>query len=164
MSQSATSLFLPLPESAQRMLADLLGKPVTVKKATPMILGPTAPGMAATYVYDSGELGALALCDLPVSCHIGAALMLLPPSVSAEGVKSGRLTETIIDNVREVLNIAASLFIHDQRPHVRLKTIHPLPSKLPDNVARTVLRPAARLDLEVTVQGYGGGKLSLLTV
>lgn len=160
---TTTGVFLPLPESVHRMFTDLLGKQVVVKKATPFVVGPATLGIVAAYVHDSGQIGALAVCDLAWACHGGAALMLLPPSTSADAVKSGKFTETIVDNIREVLNVAASLFIHEERPHVRLREIHILPGKLPEAVAKVLQRPAARMDLELTVQGYGAGRMTLLT-
>jgi hypothetical protein len=158
-----TSLVMPLSESVQKMWSELLGRPVAVKKTTPSVFSARTPGMVGTYVFDSGKLGALGVCDLALASHAGAALTLMPAAVALESIKAGRLTDTIVENVREVLNISATLFIHELMPHVRLKDIIPLPGKTPDDVTRVMARPAARMDLELTVGGYGAGKLAFLT-
>lgn len=162
-SETTKSLVMPLAESVQKMLADLLGKPVTVKKATPGLLSIAKPGVAAHYVYDNGTTGALILCDLPLSICAGAALMLLPPAAATDAVKAGKLNENIIENIREVLNICASLFIYEDRAHVRLREIHPLPGQTPPEVAKVITRPAGRMEVDVNVPGYGAGKMALLT-
>jgi hypothetical protein len=161
--ETTASLPMPLPESVQRMLADLLGKPVTAKKAAPGGLSTAKPGVVAHYVYDSGVTGSLILCDLALSSYAGAALMLLPPAAAVEGVKAGKMNETIVENIREVLNICASLFIYEDKAHVRLRELYPLPGTTTPEVAKILTRPSARLELDVTITGYGAGKIALLT-
>jgi hypothetical protein len=67
------------------------------------------------------------------------------------------------DNLREVINVAASVFNQPDAPHIRLETIYMTPAQppLPEKVVQMLLKPRRRLDLDVTVAGYGGGKMAL---
>ena len=83
----AKGLLLPLPESVQKILTQLLGKAVTVKKIPTGQVNTDKPGVVADYVFDTGNTGALALCDLGMANFAGAALMLLPPAATISDVK-----------------------------------------------------------------------------
>ncbi len=160
---SNITLVLPTQEQVTRLFSDLLGRKVTAKKVPAQPLHSEAPALVAQYVYQHGGTGALIFCDLAVACHAGAALMLLPPPSAVAAVKAGQLTGTIVDNMREVLNVSANLFIHEMRAHVRLGAIFELPKELPADIAKILAKPLARIDLNVEVSGYGSGRMVVYT-
>jgi hypothetical protein len=138
-------------------LRDLLGKAVTPKKSAGALpLGKTWVG---TYVDDSGKLAGLCLCDLGLASSMGAALALIPAGAAAETVRVGTLSGEMMDNLREVLNVMASLF---GGPHVRFSALVAPPTAPPAEVAALAARPGSRLDLDVAVAGYLGGKVAFL--
>lgn len=151
---------IPTPESVAHLIEGLLGKAVKTKKITSWKEAPVA---VAEYRMDTGDLSAACLCDLPAGSNLGAALTLLPAPRAAECIKKKSIDEDILDNVREILNVASSLFNKSGGAHVSLKAVHSTPDKLPDDVAELVKTPASRLDVELAVPGYGPGKLSILT-
>src|SRR5437867_220849 len=101
---------LPTPESVAYILANLLGKRVTARKAAPTSLGPPAAAVIALYACDDGSPGAVAVSDLGFACHAGAALSLIPVSMATESIAAGFVAEAILDNLHEVFNVCAKLF------------------------------------------------------
>lgn len=149
---------LPTPDAVGRVLRDLFGKGVTPKKApTPLAMTPKA--YAATYLDDRDALVGICLCDLPLAATMGAALALVPPDGANAAVKAGKLPGEMLDNFREVLNI-----LHRQfgAVHVRFKDLVQPGDKVPANVAMAAAKPASRLDLEIAIVGYSGGRLTFL--
>jgi hypothetical protein len=135
----------------------LLGKAVTQKKSTGVPT--TAKTYTATYVDDTGKLVGLAICDVPLAACAGAALALIPAGAAAEATRAGQLPAEMFDNLREVLNVIASLFVGT---HVRLREVMPPSAAVPTPVATLMARPGARLDLDLAVAGYSGGRLSFM--
>jgi hypothetical protein len=90
---------------------------------------------------------------------MGAALALSPASVAADAVRKGQLPGELFDNLHEVLNVVANLF---GGIHVRLQQVLPPSAALPASVAALVNRSSARLDLELAIAGYPGGRMSLV--
>ena len=115
----------------------------------------------AIYVDDAGQLSCACVCDVGFSTSAGAALALIPAGAAAEAARTGKIPEEMFDNLREVLNIMASLF---DGVHLRLRVVGPPATALAAPVAALVARPAARLDIELAVAGYAGGRLSLLAI
>jgi hypothetical protein len=154
----STLLTLPGADAVARLLRDLFGKAVTPKKGAAM---PSSTKMCVgAYMDDAGKLVAVGICDLPLGATMGAALALLAPGVAAEAARAGKLPEEMRDNLLEVLNVMATLF---GGAHVRCRELLLPPAALPADVAAVVAKPGQRLDLDVTVAGYVGGKLCLAT-
>jgi hypothetical protein len=66
------------------------------------------------------------------------------------------------ENFAELLNIGVSLLNHDGAPHVRLYGTHE-PGELPPTDVLEPLRGLGRrLDLTVTIAGYGTGSISIV--
>ena len=151
---------LPTPDAVARVLRDLFGKAVTPKKVpAPFAMSPKA--FAATYLDDRDALVGICMCDLPLAATMGAALALVPPDAANTAAKAGKLPSEMLDNFREVLNI-----LHRQfgAVHLRFKDLVQPGDKIPANVAAGTAKPASRLDLEIAVAGYSGGRLSFLLV
>lgn len=153
-----------MPDTAvvARTLTSLCGKPVTCRPGKPFAPAPKSPVVVATYVEAGNKLAAVLVADLGFAAGSGAALVMLPPVIAQECIQSGKLNENIDENLREVLNVGASLFNSPSTPRVTLGAVTTV-EKLSDAVAAFVKAPPARLDLEVAIPGYPSGKLSLLT-
>lgn len=153
-----------LPDAGQvaRMLSDLVGRSVTCKAGKPVAPAPRQPVAAARFVGADGRPVAALLLDLPMAASAGAALVMLPPVVAADAVKAGALGPNIAENLLEVLNVCAGLFNSPTTPRVRFADVV-TGEKLPDAVAALAKPGAARLDLEVAIPGYSGGRLSALS-
>ena len=156
---------LPAALEVRELLEGLLGREVDGTVGTGAVDPTQHPGaMVGVYVDDTLGLRALVLFDLALSAHVGASIALVPPKAAAQVVEDGLLTPNLYDNTAEVLNVAASLFNHEGAPHVRLYEAYAPREMLPADVARWVLAYVARLDMELTVAGYGSGRLSVLVI
>lgn len=155
---------LPQPKQLRDLLADLLGRDVTLEPATPYAPGPTTPASVATYVDDSLRICAVLACDLPFSARAGAAIGLVPPAGADEAIADGKLTDTLAENLYEVLNIAASMFNVAGADHLKLHALHPAGPPLDPMTRISTLTLGRREDLAVEINGYGAGLLSVVLV
>lgn len=154
---------MPDAGKVAKMIASLVGRAVTCKPGKAVVPAPKAPVVVATFVEAGGKLAAAWISDLALAAGAGASLVMLPAVVAEECVKAGKLNENVTENFHEVLNVCAGLFNAASAPRVLLGTVTTT-EKLPDAVAAMAKAPVARLDLEVAIPGYTGGRLTLLCV
>ena len=144
------------------MLGDMLGRDITVAPRDAYTPTLTDRHSVAVYVDDQNQMAAVAALDLPLSVWIGAAIGLVPPGGAEDQVDEGELTAAVRDNLHEVLNILAALFNKPGTPHLRIYSMHAPGEPVPSDVALLVKSIGNRLDLDVTVGGYGSGKLGIV--
>jgi hypothetical protein len=151
---------MPIPEDVRDFLGDLLGKPVSVSKASKVDHG-DEPEQFVTglYVDDHDRLIGACISDIPLAATTGAALAMMPASVAKEAVDSGKLEEGLRDNYYEVVNILSRLLNGPSVPHLRLTE---LVDGVPEDVIKLIERAKGQKHYDVTVVGYAGGKMSLI--
>jgi hypothetical protein len=155
---------LPAPMAIRELLADLLGREVSLTPAAPFAPGPANPATIAVYVDDSLVVRALVVVDLSLSAHTGAAIGLVPVGGAQAAVEDGALPDNLRDNLAEVLNIAASLFNTPGSLHLRLYDVHPAGGPLPPDLQVKALTLGRREDLAVDIATYGSGRFSIVLV
>lgn len=155
---------LPQPKQLRDLLVELLDREVTMTPSTPFAPGPDTPASVAVYVDDSLRIAAVIAADLAFSAYAGAAIGLIPPGGAAACLEDGKLTDTIAENLYEVLNIAASVFNVPGADHLKLHALHPAGPALDPMVRLQALTLGRREDLAVDVGGYGAGVLSVVLV
>ncbi|AIY16327.1 hypothetical protein GUY44_21295 [Pimelobacter simplex] len=158
------AIHLPLTKQVRDLLTDLLGREVTLAPTTPYAPGPDTPASVAVYVDDSLHIRALIVGDLAFSAHAGAALGLVPVGGAHAAIDDGKLTDTLAENLYEVLNIAASTFNVAGAEHLRLHALHPAGPPLDPQLRISTLTLGRREDLKVSIAGYGDGLLSVVLV
>lgn len=156
----------PVRASVRDLLRDLVGRGVTVSPAeAPLELAEDATCWAATYRFDDGRVAAMAVCDLAAASSLGGAIgMMGRPEVEAELAQHGTLDGDLKEFFHEVVNVSAKLLNSPTSPHVALRELDAVPGEVRVDAARVALQPAARVDLEVVVDGFDPGRLTLLTV
>lgn len=156
---------LPSAKQTRELLEGLFGREMTVFTGAPMV-DPTGPGGAvvAEYISDQLRLAALVVMDVPMAARAGAAIALMPSTVSEEAVDDGELTDVLLENAGEIFNVMASLFNAEGAPHVRLNAVHAPNAALPSDVAPWVMAYVARLNLACDISGYGPGALSVIVL
>ena len=157
----------PLPSAMEvrELLEGMVGRDVESQTGAVPVNPAADPGaMVAVYVDDALAMRCLVVADLALSAHLGASIALIPAATSRAAVEDGSLPPALLENAAEILNVAASLFNHDGAPHVRLYATYAPRETLPADVAQWVAAFVARLDMEVTVSGYGSGRLSVLVL
>lgn len=159
MTQATTEL--PSPKDVRDMLEDLLNRDVTVGDTSPAAAADLKKAVVAVYTDDSRKIRSVGGMDLPLAAWAGAALGLVPKGGAEDCVEDGELTTMIGENVIEICNIMSALLNRKNAPHVKLDRAYlPGEDPPPDAQAR-LLALGTRLDLVITVAGYGTGRLWL---
>lgn len=157
-----TITHLPRPKQVKDLFAELLDREVNLAPSAPVTPGPRVPATVATYVDDELFVTGVICCDLPLSAWAGAAIGLIPMADAKAAILDGRLTESISENLYEVLNIASSMFNVDGATHVRLHSMHPAGAPMPMDVQARALTLGRREDVAVDIGGFGRGRLSIV--
>ena len=153
---------VPSAMAVRDMLADLLGRNVEVRSSLPYAPSPSDPTTIAVYVDDQTVIRAVGVVDLGFSARAGAAIGLVPSPTADEAVESGLLSDTLAENLHEVLNIAASLLNAEGVVHVKLHEMYAPGTTPPVQIAECMQALGRRLDLRVDISGYGKGRFSLV--
>jgi hypothetical protein len=154
----------PLPTVVMvRELLGMLFDGLVVKVGGKIDLTPKGKAYFAVYVNDQGAPAALIVCDLLFAANSGAALSMLPPNVAKDAVKSAQLTDVMIANLREVMNICTRLVLHENSPHIRLESVCNA-AQLSPAAAAIVAGVKGRIDFEIGLGKYGGGLIAALVL
>jgi hypothetical protein len=151
---------LPNDKGAAQLLSSALRKPTKLTAIKP----PPAADLAIGGLFVDGQdkvVGAL-LADLPLACYAGAAFSLIPADAARDSVKARELDEFMRENFAEVLNICSSFFNMERTHRVRLSATHYPPNAPGGDMAALAAKPAKRMDVDVEIDGYGKGRMSLL--
>ncbi len=151
----------PALDDVSDTLSLLLNKQVSVTQGSPITTSPTIVG---TYIDQQGNVGALGLVDLPLASYTGAALTMIPTDTAASNIRSGKLSDEIRENLQEVFNIMVAFFNQGNVPHIRYHQLHTSPPEFPGDINALLNAAGQRADIEVDIQGYGAGKMSLYAV
>jgi hypothetical protein len=144
------------------VLGSLLDRPVSCTVGARVAITFDEPGMVGVYVDDNLTMVALVLLDVPLAAASGAALGLLPQRVVEASLVSNALTDAVAENVGEVLNVITQILSAPEGPHLRLHRVYRPDELLPSDIAGVASRLGRRVDLELSVAGYGNGQLSIV--
>lgn len=148
---------LPSPPAMARLVGTLVDKAVRVSAGTARCV----PAYVALYVDDSGRDVIACLVDRTLVAVFGAALALIPPGVAAEAAKSPSITELLLSNAYEVLNVLAAAFNESapESEHVRLRAL-----RIITDVPQKLTAAMQRVDYDVTVTSYVTGRLAIVVL
>ena len=152
---------LPTAKDVRDLLTGLLGRDVTVAPGAPVTPTPSRPAAVAVYVDPTSSLTAVCLVDLPLAAWCAGALALLPKGGLEDAVEEGELSDMHLEVLHEVVNVAAALLNAGGVMHSKLDRLIAPGEALPADVA-VLTGSTNRLDLAVTVAGYGPGALSVV--
>lgn len=157
------STALPLPDAAKTaQLLGLLFDGLEVKPGGAFNQTPDGGSWFGVFVLDNGEPAVLCGADANLAAGFGAALSMLPPNAAREAAKSHELTDIMVDNMREVMNICTRLVMDGASPHLRLEELYPRKS-LPPPAAALLAASQRRIEFQVQLPKYGGGAFALLS-
>jgi len=145
-------------------LKDMLGMLFTnleVKDCDPVDLG-TDDLFFGLYLDDDDTPATLVVCDLPFSAYLGSSMTMLPPPIAADVIKSGKLEDMMVGNLKEVMNIVSRLFMLRGGAHLRFSTLHPASEGLPEAVSSLLTNIEKQVFFDVEVPRYGAGKVGFL--
>jgi hypothetical protein len=153
---------MPSVQAIQELMSGLLGKRLGVKDGKAFAPGGTNPVVIGVYKRDDGAVAALVVMDIALAANAAAALVLIPPGVAGDSARSGKLAENLLENVKELLNVCGRLFVSPGTAHVRMKATCTVPPAAPPEIAGLLAKPNNRLDLELNIPGYAGGRMAVL--
>jgi two-component system chemotaxis response regulator CheY len=145
-----------------KILQELINAPVQVVPG-PKVVTAAGPVVSMTWADDQDVLRYAGVCELALAGILGAVMSVRPPAVVAEILRTKKLDPAMQPDSREVFNVLSRGFNDANSVHVRLQSITFPPAPILPACATLDRAPGSRLDYTVTVQGYGSGKLSLLS-
>jgi hypothetical protein len=154
---------LPNPKDVLDTLSGLLGRDVEVQVADAWAPQPLDRAAAAEFVGEGLALKAIAMVDLPLGVFCGAAIGLIPAGGARAMIEDRDPSQMVLENLYEVLNVLTSVMNMPGNPHVKIGAMHEPGSVFPGDIAQVCARVYGRLDLTVSIDGYGSGRLALIT-
>jgi len=153
----------PLPDQAKvKLMLGLLYDGLDVKAGKKFEIAPNSGSWVGLYVADDGSPVAACVADVALAANSSAALSMLPPAVAKDAAKTKELTDVMIANLREIMNICTRLLMDDGSAHLRLEQIYPAKS-LPAPAAGLLGAAKGRVDFELNVPKYGPGTLAVVS-
>jgi hypothetical protein len=160
MSTTIDSSPLPGRAAVRSLVEDLVGRPVELTDAEPV--PNSTSNVIAVYVTDQLTMTAVAVVDLAGAARIGGALGMLPRGGVDDAVDEGELSGMMRDNCYEVLNVLSATFNVPGSPHVRLYEMYGPNASLPSDVASLAHMLGNRLDVVLSIAGYGDAHVSVV--
>ena len=153
----------PLPDGAK--IVQLLGimfDGLDVKPGGTFDQTPAGGAWFGVFVTDAGAAVALCGADANLAASFGGALSMLPVAAAKDAAKARQLTDVMIENVREIMNICTRLVMDATSPHLKLEQLYPTKS-LPAAALALLGAPQGRREFQVQLPKYGGGVLTVLS-
>ncbi len=119
--------------------------------------------IVGVYLDDDDKLAGLSVSDISLGNYAGAALSIVPSGQAEEGAKANTISEELFLNYREILNVAANLYPAGGGKHVRLTDVVYAKPKVDPEFVKLIRKPKARVDVSVSVDGYGTGRISMVS-
>lgn len=154
---------LPLLKEIRDLYAGLVGRACTAEPTGSPLTPATKGLIAATYVTNRGQVEAVVAVDVPLAAYLGASIGLMPPGPAKDAAADGRLSDILLENVSEVLNVTAGLFNVQDAPHMVLAdVVDTTRGPLPTLPAAFLQSTGRRVDTALEIAGYGGGVLTVV--
>ena len=153
----------PMPDAAKvKLMLGLLFDGLDVKPGKKFEIVPPSGSWIGVYVADDGKPVAACAVDVALAANSSAALSMLPPGAAKDAAKSKELTDVMVANLQEIMNICSRLLMNDSSAHLRLDKVYPSKAMPPQVTALLGANPG-RVDFELNVPKYGAGTLAVLS-
>jgi len=157
-----STVLLPAAKDVRDMLSGLVGKEVAVSPGAPVTPEPNRPVTVAIYTAPDMSVNALCIMDLGASAYTAAALALLPAGGAQDAVEEDKeLSPLLLEALHEVVNVLSALFNTPGAPHSKLHKLYAPGEDVAGDLVG-MLAGFNRIDLDLDIQGYGKGSLSLV--
>ena len=153
---------LPHPKDVRDLLHDLMGRDVDVNVIDAWVPTPRDCAALGEFVDDGMRLRAVMVVDLPLAVYCGAAVGLLPAGGAHDMIDERDHSPTVLENLYEVLNVMSALLNFGDNDHVKIAGMYPPGAEFPQDSVQLVQGLIARLDLGVSIDGYGAGRMGLI--
>lgn len=154
---------VPIQEAVGEFFGSLLDLGTAASKVTPQTIEASGEHVIAVYRDDVGKAAALVIADLVMAAASGAALAMIPAAAVKEVRGRGKMTDTLMENFREVANITTSILNTPNTPHLTLLDVWASDDpELPEAVWDLLATHSKRREFVVTMDGYGEGNLGFV--
>ena len=150
----------PTPFGLSRCFSQLIGRKVTFVQTT-LALDTKIRQMYGIYTLLPHNTAIVVKADLPLLGSIAGALVGLPDAAVKEHLRATPLEELLRDAICEVLNIASAAVTTEGRA-VFTKLVAD-PARVDGAAGKLLQRPDHRSYFTVSVDGYQGGRFSILS-
>ena len=152
----STTYELPTLQTVSSLLGMIFGDDLSASKCD----SPALDGKyVATFLSDDDHLVALCVCDKEFVAYSGAALSMIPADVAKEMIAGNAVTDAMVDNFYEVMNICSKLLMSESGAHLRLdKTLSPDQSV----AAIAAMKESHTAAFGVDIPRYGKGTLTFV--
>jgi len=120
------------------------------------------PIVVASYQDDGDVVKGLCICDIQAANRMGSALTMIPVELANKSITNHEVNDDILNNMKEVMNIITGFLNAPDLPQLKLKEVLAFTNDLPEALTPLASDPSMRLDLEINIQNYGQGNLSIL--
>jgi hypothetical protein len=145
-----------------RAMLGILFDGLDVRRGKRFEVEPASHCWVGVYVADDGAPVAACIADRALAANASAALSMLPPAVARDAAILGSLSDGMVENLHEVLNICSRLLMNEGCQHLKLKNVYPAEA-LPKAVARLFAAQKGRVDFELDFPKYGPGTLAVVS-
>jgi hypothetical protein len=153
----------PMPDAAKvKMMLGLLFDGLDVKPGKKFDIVPPSGSWVGLYVADDGKPVAACAVDVALAANSAAALSMLPPGVAKDAAKTKELTDVMVANLQEIMNICSRLLMNDNSAHLKLENVYPSKA-MPPALTAMLGASQGRVDFELNVPKYGAGTLAVLS-
>ncbi len=106
---------------------------------------------------DDAPVTAIAV-DLPFTAYLGAALTMIPKGGADDAIAEGEVSEMMVANVQEIMNICSRWFMDNSTPHLRLDSVYPVKT-VPES-AMDLYDGGDQVSFTVHIPEYGAGTIT----
>jgi hypothetical protein len=153
----------PLPDAAKvKHILGMLFDGLDAKPGGAFDRTPAGGAWFGVFVSDAGAPVALCGADVNLAASFGAAFSMLPAATAKEAAKAHELTGTMIENLREIMNICTRLVMSETSPHLKLEQIYSV-KLLPAPATALLGAAGGHCEFQIHMPKYGGGALTLLS-
>ena len=135
---------------------------VTMRRGGLLPIDPDESFVVAAYKNDSNAIIGALLLDIPAAASLAGTLSDVPPDIIENIIKNKTFTESLWDDLNEVLNITSQLFTGYDGQSVSLEEVYFYPLTLPDDAYSALREDYNPLTYQINIDGYGGGTIGVL--
>lgn len=158
----STNYHVPAARETLGVLSMMYGDGLVVEKnkETPVLEDQKLIGL---FVDPEGNPVAACTCDLDFAAYGGAALSMMPKGGAEDAAENDDLSESMKENVYEIMNICSRLLMSDDTPHLKLGEMYAGASDLPEDAFGVLSSAEGYGSFDVEIPNYGTGKLAIIT-
>ena len=153
---------IPPAVDIEELLTTLLDLDVEVKTISKVAYSNQDICVLGLFKKEENHLGAVVIGDRYFANFIGASLTRMAADSARRDIKSGMITDTMLENVEEVFSVFGNNLNARGAPHLMLHQTRTDTVPLPEPLGKVVDVAPNRIDLQISIPGYGKGTMSLV--